>query len=559
MEGVNINKWHMPYEPDPQYSKRVAYFCMEFGIHQALKIYSGGLGFLAGSHMRSGYEQKQNMVGIGMLWKYGYYDQVRRSNRQMEARFVKKFYSFLQPTDIIVPVYIDRHLVYVKAIYLAPEVFDTVPMYLLTTDIPENDYLARTITHKLYDSDTSARIAQNIVLGIGGAKVVDALGGVDIYHMNEGHALPLAFHLYSKYHDAAEIRKRLVFTTHTPEAAGNEEHNIHMLEKMGFFAYHPMDAVRKITGVTGDMFSHTLVALRMAKIANGVSEMHGEVAREMWSEHKDTGICEITHITNAQNQKYWQDPKIARYTREGRNEKLVERKKELKQMLFELIANWTGKLFSPDKFTMVWARRFAHYKRADLMLLDEERFQKLINNKKYPVQIIWAGKPYPTDQGAVSTFDNLMTTFEKVSNCTVLTGYELFLSQRLKKGSDAWLNTPRIYREASGTSGMTAAMNGTVNISIPDGWVPEYAEHGKNSFLIHHGDTSKTQEEQDIEVCNNLYDILENEVLPMYYDEPDKWIEMMRENISTVVPEFGSNRMADEYYTKLFNYDPIRD
>ncbi len=557
MEEVNINKWHMPYDPDPKYSKRVAYFCMEFAIHQALKIYSGGLGFLAGSHMRSGYEQKQNMVGIGMLWKYGYYDQVRRSNRQMEARYVKKFYSFLEPTDIIVPVYIDRHLVYVKALYLSPEVFGTVPMYFLTTDIPENDYLARTITHKLYDSDTSARIAQNIVLGIGGAKVIDALGGVDIYHMNEGHALPLAFHLYSKYHDIHELKKHIVFTTHTPEAAGNEEHNIHMLEKMGFFAYHPMDTVRKITGVTGDMFSHTLVALRLAKIANGVSKLHGEVAREMWSQYQDTGICEITHITNSQNQKYWQDAKLARYTNEGRNEKIIERKKELKHTLFELVANRTGKLFSDDVFTLVWARRFAAYKRADIMLKDEERFHKLINNSKYPIQIIWSGKPYPTDHGAVSTFDNLMATFEKVPNCTVLTGYELFLSQRLKKGSDAWLNTPRIYREASGTSGMTAAMNGSINISIPDGWVPEYAIHGQNTFLINQGDPAKGQEDQDWTVCQNLYDILENEALPLYYDHPDKWVEMMKENISTVVPQFGSNRMADEYYTKLFNYEPV--
>jgi len=192
MDHTQVNH---PYEYNSKYSKKAAYFCMEFAIHQSLKIYSGGLGYLAGSHMRSAYDLHQNLVGIGILWKYGYYDQVRQSDNSMDVLFQEKFYNFLEDSGIIVPIYIDKHQVYVKAMYLAPEVFGTVPMYFLTTDIPENDYLARTITHKLYDGDLAARIAQNIVLGIGGAKVIDALGGVDIYHMNEAHALSLAFHL----------------------------------------------------------------------------------------------------------------------------------------------------------------------------------------------------------------------------------------------------------------------------------------------------------------------------------------------------------------------------
>jgi glycogen phosphorylase len=546
-------EWYHPYTPPTEYSKRVAYFSMEFAIHQPLKIYSGGLGYLAGSHMRSAFELKQNMVGIGMLWKYGYYDQDKRTSRLMETRYLKKFYSFLQPTDIIVPVYIDRHLVYVKAVYLAPEVFGTVPMYFLTTDIPENDYLGRTITHKLYDADMNARIAQMIVLGVGGAKVIDAIGGADIYHLNEAHALPLAFHLYSKFHNLHAVKNKMVFTTHTPEKAGNEEHNIHLLDKLGFFTYLPLEKVRKISGVEGDTFSHTLVALRMSKIANGVSQLHGKVAQEMWNDY--IGVCSITAITNAQNAKYWADPLLKKAAEKDDNKALVKRKKELKTELFELVANQTGKIFDPDVLTIVWARRFAEYKRADLLLRDIEQFKALISDKTRPVQIIWAGKPYPMDSGAINMFNNIMTVVEKVKNCAVVVGYELTVSKTLKRGSDIWLNNPRMYREASGTSGMTAAMNGTINLSIPDGWVPEYAEHNVNSFVIPPAENQAGpyQEVNSIE-CQNLYKVLFEDVLPTYYDRPDKWADMMKKNILTISPQFESGRMADEYYKLIYNH-----
>lgn len=545
--------WDLPYTPDPKFATKTAYFSMEFAVHQALKIYSGGLGFLAGSHMRSAYEQKQNLIGIGILWKYGYYDQVRRGNRYMESRFIKKFYSFLEPTDLVVPVYIDRHLVYVKALYLPPEVFQSAPLYLLTTDFSDNDYLARTITHKLYDSESNARIAQNIVLGVGGSKIVEKLGGADIYHLNEAHALPAAFHLLSKLREPEAVKQRLVFTTHTPEEAGNEKSSFSHLDRLGFFSYQSAQRIREVTGVKDDRFDHTLVALRLAKKANGVSKMHGEVARQMWKPYENTGICQITHITNAQNKRYWADSELQEAVRQGDDKELRRRKAELKRFLFDFIANQTGKLFDEDVLTLVWARRFAAYKRADLMLRDEVRFERLLENTQYPIQIIWAGKPYPTDQGAVHLFNTLMARLEKVKNCTVLTGYELYLSRLLKQGADVWLNTPRIYREASGTSGMTAAMNGAVNFSIPDGWIPEFAEHGENAFLIPQAGSELPSEERDRLDCENLYDILENEILPTYYDKPDQWLSMVKKNITEVTPAFGSNRMAREYYEKLYN------
>lgn len=540
-----------PYEYNPSYKKRVAYFSMEFAIHPALKIYSGGLGFLAGSHMRSAYDTKQNLFGIGILWKYGYYDQTRNSDNTMNVLFAEKFYNFLEDPGIIVPVYVNKHQIYVKAYYLRPEVFGTVPMYLLTTDIAENDHLAQTITHKLYDNNTYTRIAQSIVLGIGGAKVVDALGGADIYHMNEGHALPLAFHLYTQFNrDVEEVKNKVRFTTHTPEKAGNEEHPIQMLDNMGFFSSIPLEEVRKITMVDEEMFSHTLVGLRLSRRANGVSQLHGEVSRDMWADQQ--GVCPIIAITNAQNKKYWADGILDKALAEGDDARLFDRKMHLKKRLLNYVGDQTGKIFDPEVLTIVWARRFAEYKRPDLIKRDIMRFNRLISNKDRPVQIIWAGKPYPLDANAVSVFNHLVTSNRKVKNCAVLVGYELALSALLKKGADIWLNTPRRPREASGTSGMTAAMNGAINFSISDGWVIEFARHGENAFVIPTTDPTQPIDQQDNEDFYSMMYILENEILPTYYNKPDRWKQLVKNSMLDVYPMFDSDRMVDEYYSKLY-------
>lgn len=543
---MSISEIH-PYPINSKYEKKVAYFSMEFAIAQSLKTYSGGLGYLAGSHMRSAYDLKQNMIGIGILWKYGYYDQVRKTDNGMDVLFQEKYYTFLEETGITVPIYINKHQVYVKALYLKPEIFGTCPMYFLTTDIPENDFLARTITHKLYDSDTAAKIAQCIVLGMGGAKVVEALDPtIEIYHMNEAHALPLVFHLYSKFKDVAKVKEHVVFTTHTPEKAGNEEHDIHLLEKMSFFGNLSLATVREITGIQIDSFSHSLVALRLAKVANGVSKLHGEVSREMWNEYPD--ICEIKSITNAQNMKYWADLGLRKELAAGNDKELKHRKMHLKKRLIEHVANQTGKLFDKDAIIIVWARRFAEYKRASLLMHDIMRFKKLMENSKHKVQIIWAGKPYPGDLGSISVFNHLVEVTRHMPNATVLTPYELELSRLLKVGSDIWLNTPRRPREASGTSGMSAAMNGSINFSIQDGWVCEYAKHGENAFILPVVDENQPMEFQDDQDCRHMMEMLENEVLPLYYDQPEKWFQMMKNTMTDIVPYFDSDRMADEYY-----------
>ncbi len=544
------------YDIDKRYEKSVAYFSMEFAIDQALKIYSGGLGFLSGSHMRSAYDLKQNVVGIGMLWSYGYYDQSRNEDRSLKPTYTRKFYYFLEELDVHVTVKIHNEDVRVKAFLLRSETFGTAPIILLSTDCDENDYLARTITHKLYDGNERTRVAQEIVLGIGGTRVLEALGRkVDIYHMNEGHALPLVYELYGKhYQEMQELRKHVVFTTHTPEAAGNEIHNIHFLHEMGFFNGHSLETIRTLTGYThGDDFSLTVGALRSAKIANAVSKIHGIVANDMW---KDTeGRCEIISITNAQNKKFWTDKTLIRALDEHEDFELNARKMHLKKILFHTIADQTGKVFDPEILTIVWARRFAEYKRPGLIKYDFERFIKLIRNTEMPVQIIWAGKPYPGDHGAIDTFNELISISHHYKNIAVLVGYEISLSRLLKLGSDIWLNTPRYTREASGTSGMSASMNGSIHLSIDDGWHPEFARDGKNAFTIPAVDHTLPIADQDRIDNKNLMDILEQKVLPTYYNNKKEWVNIMKTAMSDIEIDFDSGRMAAEYYDRMFTIE----
>ncbi|MFN0275125.1 MAG: alpha-glucan family phosphorylase [Chitinophagales bacterium] len=552
--------WKLPYTPNPAFRKKVAYFSMEFAVHQALKIYSGGLGFLAGSHMRSAYDLKQNVIGIGMLWRFGYYDQVRDDHGYMGVQFQKKFYTILQKTDIAFSISIDGEEVKVQTYYLPPDVFHAAPLFLMTTDFPENSDKARAYSNKLYDNYPENRIAQHILLGVGGSKVVEKLGGVDVYHMNEGHALPLCFYLFSQSKNIDEVRNKVVFTTHTPERAGNEEQNIDFLQRMNFFSEVPMEIVRKITHTEGDTLSYTPAALYMSKISNGVSKLHGVVSREMWKQHK--GTCEITHITNAQNKRFWADKQYDRAFINRDTEEMVVLKKEMKRELFEVVANQTGKMFDPNVLTIVWARRFASYKRANLIMRNKERFLTMLNNKKYPVQIIWAGKPYPTDHGAVSMFNDLISYTHGRDNCAVLVGYEILLSYLLKRGADVWLNTPRRPHEASGTSGMTAAMNGALNVSISDGWIPEFAKHGENSFVTPVADHTKlTIEEIDNYDHENIMQVLEKEVIPLYYEDRAKWQKIISNSMHDIYPFFDSDRMATEYYQKIYNveYNPVEN
>lgn len=530
----------------------MVYLSCEFAIDQSFKIYSGGLGFLAGSHMRSAADLKQNLAGVGILWTYGYYNQVRGDEGELAVQFRKNHYSFLQETGIRFTVDVHDHPVWVKVYFLPGDVFGTVPMFFLSTDVEENDFLSRQITHRLYDNDELRRIAQYMILGIGGAKLFDILGASpDVIHLNEAHGLSAAFHLLKKHRSLTEVRNRLVFTTHTPEEAGNEKHPFPLLREFGFFSGLDEEWVRDLAGVEGDVFNHSLAALRMARKANGVSKLHGEVSREMWKNAR--GICEITHITNAQNKKFWADHGMERARAKGDAEALSHRKRELKERLFRIVADQTGKLFDPKVLTIVWARRFAGYKRPDLITRDIRLFREMLGSTNYPVQMIWAGKPYPYDYSAIDTFNHLIHLTKDYPNATVLTGYELDLSRSLKYGADVWLNNPIVTREASGTSGMTAAMNGAVNFSTFDGWVCEFAKDGENSFIIPPAARYLGWEERDNHDLLGFYTKLNGEILPLYYDERDKWSRIVLNSMNDVVPYFDSDRMVREYYEVMYH------
>jgi starch phosphorylase len=549
---MSFRNFQVPYKINERFSKKVVYFSMEFAIHQPLKIYSGGLGFLAGSHSRSAFELNQNMIGVGILWKYGYYDQARNQDQTLQVTFMEKMYSFLEDTGIKFQILIHDHPVWVKAYYLAPETFCSAPLFLLSTDLPENDYVSQTISHRLYDANVATKVAQFILLGVGGAKLVDELGfNPEFYHLNEAHGFSSAFYLLNKYKSLDEVKKRLIFTTHTPEEAGNEKHDIHLCHKMGYFCGLHIDEVRKLTGIEDDQFNHSLAALRFAKKANGVSELHGHVSREMWGKYD--GICEIDHVTNAQNWRYWADKQLYRFAENNDDAAFDDRKWYLKKRAFEIVADQTGKIFDPNVLTIVWARRFAGYKRADFLSWDLERFEKMLYNLKQPVQIIFAGKPYPVDHPAINQFNHLVHISKKYANVAVLIGYELGLSKRLKQASDVWLNNPRVPREASGTSGMTAAMNGAVNFSTDDGWIPEFVNHGHNGFVVPKADyANMSTEEQDAYDLNEMYNILEKQIIPMYYNQKDTWRSIVKNGMRDVRFQFDSNRMAEEYYVKMY-------
>ncbi len=541
------------YEIDPKYARSAVYFCCEFAIDQSFKIYSGGLGFLAGSHMRSAADLRQNLAGIGINWTCGYYNQTRGEGREMAVQFRRKDYLFLQDTGIRFQIPIFGNPVWVGARFLSGDVFGTVPMFFLTTDLEENKAQDREITRRLYDADPYRRIAQYMVLGIGGARLLEELQvDPEVWHLNEAHGLSAAFRVLEKHDgDAAEVRKRFVFTTHTPEEAGNEKTAFNELVTANFFGSLGEKKVREATGIKDAVFNHSLAALRLSRTANGVSKLHGEVSREMWGHYRD--ICPIGHITNAQNAKYWRDRGLEKARTNGDVEFLRERKAELKEMLFRTVADQTGKLLDPDALTIVWARRFAGYKRADLIARNAALFRQLLDDERRPVQIIWAGKPYPFDYGAIDTFNHLIGRTLEFPRATVLVGYELELSRQLKYGADIWLNNPVVTREASGTSGMTAAMNAAVNLSTYDGWVCEFAKDGHNSFIVPPADPELDDEARDQHDMMGIYEILQSKVLPLYYDQPDEWWRIVLNSMNDVVPFFDSDRMADEYYEKVYS------
>ena len=318
------------------------------------------------------------------------------------------------------------------------------------------------------------------------------------------------------------------------------------MEKLGFFCDISLDEVKRITPIENDILDHTLTALRLAGRVNGVSKLHHQFLCKMWDTSK------LITITNAQSFSYWSDGEMYKALTNNEDKALLKRKKQCKCLLFEEVADQNGEIYDENILTIVFAKRFGGYKRPELLFNNMDRFQQLVTNINRPVQIIWAGKPYPMDYTAIAIFDKIVNICKTYTNCSVLVGYEMKLSKLLKQGADVWLNVPRMTHEASGTSGMSAAMNGAINVSIPDGWFPEFAKDKINSFIIPPADHNLPVHQQDEADANSLYDLLDKEILPMYYDNPAGWLSVVKTSMRDIIPQFDSKRMVHEYYEKLY-------
>jgi starch phosphorylase len=489
------------------------------------------------------------MVGVSILWSYGYGQQKINEAGQVEIVYEKNSYPFLTDTGLMTTVMLFGRKVKVKAYRLEAKQFGTVPIYYLTTDVPENSEDDRALTAKLYDGDPYSRVSQEIILGIGGLQILEAAGEKpDVYHLNEGHALPAIFALLERFNgNLEETRKHTVFTTHTPVAAGNESYAASFLAEAGFFANTSLDEAIRLGG---NEFSLTVAALRMSRMANGVSQLHGQVANNMWKWVDNR--CPITAITNAVNLKYWQDPRLKQVKSD---QELIDLKRDMKRELFDVVAKETEVVMDPDVLTVVWARRFTEYKRADLIFTDLDRIQDLLVNNK--IQLLFAGKFHPNDDSGRKTFNRIIELSKTLPNVALLTNYELELSKLLKRGADIWLNTPLRPMEASGTSGMSANMNGTLHMSIYDGWAVEGTFHKLNGYIINEEGKNdylpaEERRRQDYEAMMHL---LKREVLPTYYDNKPEWCRMMRHAMQIAESYFHSDRMAIEYYNK--SYKPV--
>lgn len=528
---------------------RVAYFSMEYGLDSDFKIYAGGLGILAGDYLKGAKDLDLPIIGIGIKWKQGYNDQLIGLDSIPYDTYHNYNYDFLEDTGVKVTVKI-RNLNVICKVWKT-ENFNNNPLYLLDTDIPENS--DSWITGQLYGWFGEERIAQEMVLGIGGIRALRALKiPIDVYHFNEGHADFAALELINEKMSSAmtfeeawrATRKEVVFTTHTPIIHGNETHTIDKLEYMGAFNGLTQDQMIRIGG---NPFNMTVAGLRLSRKSNAVAELHGKTANEMWKEV--AGRSEIISITNAIHVPTWVDERIIKAYNSNGN--LWESHMELKRELINFIKTRTGTSLDENKFLIGFSRRAATYKRSDLIFSKEDIITPLLQSGK--IQIVFSGKSHAFDTTGKEIISKLIFITKKYPNSVVfLENYDMNIGKMLTRGSDIWLNNPRRPLEASGTSGMKAAMNGVLNCSILDGWWPEACIDGVNGWQFGDGFESYNEEILDKHDSDALYDTLLNRVLPTYYDNKQKWIEMMKESIKTTIEHFSTERMVKEYYEKLY-------
>ncbi len=602
---------------------KIAYFSAEFGLTECIPNYSGGLGVLAGDYLKSASDLGFPLIGVGLLYQQGYFIQsLTVDGWQQEHYPVNDFYSMpiYEETDkdgnpIIIEVEYPGSLVKAKVWRIQ---IGRIPLYLLDTNIPGNSKEHQDITDQLYGGDVETRIMQEIMLGIGGAIMLRKLGiNPLVYHMNEGHS---AFLILERVRQIMEehkisfdsaltyVKATNIFTTHTPVPAGIDVFPVEMIDKYFSNYYQALKINRERILKLGRLnplnysepFNMAIFALRCSAMANGVSKLHGEVSRKMWSgvwPNLPINEIPITSVTNGIHLSSWISMEVGelydRYlspkwneelkdekfwkkveeipaeelwrTHERRRERLVAfTRRRVKRQLLQKGARQcdieiADEILNPSALTIVFARRFATYKRATLILKNLDRLNKIINNKEKPVQIIFAGKAHPRDNAGKELIKQIIQISKREEfyrSIVFIENYDMCVARYLVGGADVWLNTPRRPYEASGTSGMKVVPNGGINLSELDGWWAEgylpsagWAIGGKEEYI--------NDDYQDEVESNSLYDILEKEVVPLFYERgndnlPRKWISVMKSSIASYSQFFNTNRMICEYFDNLY-------
>jgi starch phosphorylase len=554
-------KWFEDFKGTAQYSRfmqrPIAYFCAEYGLGDPLPTYAGGLGVLAGDVIREAGDRGIPMVAIGLYYHYGYScgDEMHMNRSQDECVRVDPHSVGLEP---VVDDHGDR--IYIKIPIRDRDVVaqawkwrdENVVVYMLDTDVEENTPADRRITDWLYVRDKETRFMQYIVLGIGGQRLIEAMGiHPSIYHMNEGHSAILAFELIKHQMEEREIsfdeakqfvRRRVVMTNHTLVAAGNEVYSNDLvgmlLSKYADELQVPVhDLVKMGLVQESSAFSMTMMALRMAGVINAVSKLHAEKAREIWSNHP------MVAVTNGVHKPTWDMVRNVPEEKGGFWKLHQERKKDMLKMLEER----TGVKWGLNDMVIGWARRFVEYKRPLDILKDLERFKQMANKEGQPFRLVYAGVPHASDDNGRALLRKLkdLVEGELMGVVTYLPDYSIEEAQKLISGCDVWLNTPVVGFEACGTSGMKAAMNGVLPFSTKDGWVYEAQTFGVGWEI------------DGVKVSVDALDKLENNILPLYYKKnskgvPEEWEQMMRNARDMGLNQFSATRMVRKYVKMLY-------
>lgn len=606
----------------PQLAGRpIAYFSMEFGLHETLPIYSGGLGVLAGDHLKEASDLGLPLTGVGFMYAEGYFSQRISEDGWQDA--LNNMLDFKNLPALPVLDHSGKRLcVEVEfpdrtvSLGLWELHVGHIPLYLLDSNLEQNSEFDRQLTARLYWSDLDRRVMQELLLGVGGVRALRALGyNPSVWHMNEGHAAFLTLERARElvaggdtFDEAMQkTRAQNIFTTHTPVSAGNDEFPLWLIDKYLGAVWPQLNLTReqffdiaRHQMPQGETFSMGILALHNSDGRNAVSELHGRVARKMWHflwKDQEESEVPITHITNGVHVSNWMARRLMNlfcdYLGEDWYDHLDEHdlwanidgipdaelwavrlhlKRKLAFYLRERVRDrWThggfhpvqvvssGVLINPYALTIGFARRFATYKRASLVLTDVERLLHIINRPNMPVQIIFAGKAHPADEPGKQLIQKVYRDVKRAETggrMVFVEDYDMNLARYLVQGVDIWMNTPRRPYEASGTSGMKAALNGALNFSVLDGWWRE-AYNGDNGWSIGEDKELESQSVQDAQDAESLYKTLENEIIPLFYDRDPKeisheWMARMKNSMKTNIPQFSTRRMVKEYVKRLY-------